>query len=176
MSIRSLLLVTVLAIAGATAGFLLARLLRAPPTTLADDPGALQIGDLRPALVLPDAEGQPVSLARFDGKPVLLNFWASWCPPCVNEMPVLDAFARTHPEFHVVGIAVEPAQAVRDYLAEHPVSYPILVGSESSPDESRQFGNQRSVLPFTVLLGADGRMRKRHTGAFNTDELEEWVR
>ena len=176
MSIRSLLLVTVLALAGAIAGFLLARLLRAPPTTLADDPGALQIGDLRTALVLPDPDGRPVSLAQFDGKPVLLNFWASWCPPCIGEMPVLDAFARTHPEFHVVGIAVEPAAAVRDSLAYHPVSYPILVGSESSPDESRQFGNQRGVLPFTVLLGADGRIRKRHTGAFAADDLEQWVR
>ena len=87
-----------------------------------------------------------------------------------------DAFAKAHPELQVVGVAVEPAEAARDYLAAHPVAYPILIGSEGSPDESQLFGNGRGVLPFTVLIGADGRIRKRRAGAFDPDELEDWVR
>ena len=161
------------------AGFLLARQLRT--AVVVPDPevptaGVAAIGDRRPDLTLPDLSGAAVSLSRFDGKPVLLNFWASWCPPCVEEMPVLDAFARAHPDWQVVGIAVEPGDAARDYLAAHPVSYPVFIGSADGPDESLQFGNTRGVLPYTVLIGADGRIVKRHAGAFDRDALDAWVR
>ena len=179
MSIRQVLLLIAAVVAAGVAGFLLARQLReagrnAEPATPA--PGVVAIGDRRPELSLPDLSGAAVPLSRFDGKPVLLNFWASWCPPCVEEMPVLDAFARENPDWHVIGIAVEPADAARDYLAEHPVAYPILIGSSDSPDESLRFGNTRGVLPYTVLIGADGRIVKRHAGAFDRAELDAWVR
>lgn len=179
MSTRQFLFVALAVIAAAILGFLFARQWR--DARFADVPevavaGVAQIGDLRPELSLPDLAGAPVPMSRFDGKPVLLNFWASWCPPCIEEMPVLDAFARAHPDWHVVGVAVEPAEAARDYLAEHPVSYPILIGSDGSPDESLQFGNARGVLPYTVLIGADGRIVKRHAGAFDAEALDDWVR
>jgi thiol-disulfide isomerase/thioredoxin len=178
MSMRSLLLLMIAVIAAASAGFLLARHLRDARFAAEPErptPGVVAIGERRPELSLPDLTGQPVPLSRFNGQPLLLNFWASWCPPCVKEMPVLDEFARSHPDWAVVGIAVEPADAARDYLAEHPVSYPVLIGSDNSPDESRQFGNTRGVLPYTVLIGADGRIVKRHAGAFDRGALEAWV-
>lgn len=179
MSIRQFILLLFVVVAAAMFGFLLARQLR--ETRYNAEPeqpvsGVMAIGDSRPDLRLPDLSGTTVSLSRFDGKPVLLNFWASWCPPCVEEMPVLDAFARAHADWHVVGVAMEPAEAARDYLAEHPVSYPVLIGSDDTPDESLQFGNTRGVLPYTVLIGADGRIVKRHAGAFDRDALDDWVR
>lgn len=179
MSPRHVLFLLIAVMAAASGGFLLARHLRdarfaAEPAV--STPGVVQIGDRRPDLALPDLSGTVVPLSRFDGKPVLLNFWASWCPPCVEEMPVLDDFARAHPDWAVVGIAVEPAEAARDYLVEHPVSYTVLVGNADTPDESLQFGNTRGVLPYTVLIGADGRIVKRHAGAFDRSALEAWVR
>ena len=175
MSIRQILTITVLIIAAATAGFLLARGLRdgSVPRLATPAPG---IGDPAPALALADVNGAAVDWAQFAGKPLVLNFWASWCPPCVKEMPLLDEFARTHPDIQVLGVAVEPARAARDYLVEHPVAYRILLGSEFAPDESALLGNSRGVLPYTVLIGADGRIRKRRAGAFAHGELEDWVR
>lgn len=180
MSLRHLFVIALLAFAAAGAGFMVARALRgandAGQQSVETASADLQIGDPRPALIFPDLDGKPVALASFDGRPLVLNFWASWCPPCIGEMPMLDAFAKAHPEVHVVGIAVEPAEAARDYLAGAPVSYPILLGSEGSPDESQLFGNRRGVLPYTVLIGADGRIRKRRAGAFQEGELEDWIR
>ncbi len=176
---RQIFLLLFAVAAAGMVGFLLARQLREArygDEPAAATPGVVAIGDPRPELTLPDLSGTRVSLSRFDGKPVLLNFWASWCPPCVEEMPVLDAFARAHPDWQVVGIAVEPGDAARDYLAAHPVSYPVFIGSADGPDESLQFGNTRGVLPYTVLIGADGRIVKRHAGAFDRDALDAWVR
>ena len=176
---RQIFLLLFAVAAAGMVGFLLARQLREArygDEPAAATPGVVAIGDPRPELTLPDLSGTRVSLSRFDGKPVLLNFWASWCPPCVEEMPVLDAFARAHPDWQVVGIAVEPGDAARDYLAAHPVSYPVFIGSADGPDESLQFGNTRGVLPYTVLIGADGRIVKRHAGAFDRAELDAWVR
>lgn len=177
MTIRQLLTSVLMISAAAVAGFLLARNLRAGPAPAAPaTTSTLSIGDPVPALQLRDLEGRVVTLAVNDGRPLLLNFWASWCPPCIAEMPLLDAFARANPDIRVLGVAVEPEQAARDYLKQHPVSYPVWVGSEMSPDESQQFGNSRAVLPYTVLIGADGRILKRRAGAFSESELEDWVR
>jgi len=177
MPIRPLLASALMITLAAVAGFLLARGLRTGPTPETTAMTAtLNIGDLVPALHLRDLNGQAVALKAGNGRPLLLNFWASWCPPCVTEMPLLDAFARARPDMDVRGVAVEPERAARDYLDQHPVSYPIWVGSEMSPDESLQFGNTRGVLPYTVLIGADGRILKRRAGAFSEGELEAWVR
>ena len=179
MSLRHLLFIAILVITAVAGGFMLARHLRYQrfaPQLEVPTPGVVPIGEHRPDFALTDLAGTVVPLSRFDGRPILLNFWASWCPPCVKEMPVLDAFARAHPDWQVIGVAFEPGAAARDYLGESPVSYLILLGAYDGPDESLAFGNTRGVLPYTVLIGADGRIVKRHAGAFDRDALEEWVR
>lgn len=125
-------------------------------------------GEAVPALQLRDLRtGDPRPLVA-PGRTRLLNYWASWCAPCRDEMPLLDAFAASQgPDgVEVVGIALEsPAEAKR-FLAEVPVRFLLLVETPGPADSSVVLGNRRGVLPFTALVGADGRLLKTHYGPF----------
>ncbi len=170
-------LIALLAAMAATAGFYLARTLRpntdAAPTELRP---ASVIGRLAPQLSIKALEGQPIELASFRGKTVLLNFWASWCGPCVDEMPVLDQFARERSdEIVVIGIAVEDESDARAFLARYPVSYLIGIGSAASPDESARFGNHLNVVPYSVLIDPQGVVRRAEARSFDAEELDDWV-
>lgn len=134
------------------------------------------IGEQAPDLALPDLAGREHRLAEYRGRRVLLNFWASWCGPCVQEMPALDAAAHKYADrATVVGIAMdEPAQA-RAFLAAHPVTYPVLLGQLRAPSTSLRFGDTAEVLPFSALLDADGRLIAVRRGALDADTLAGWL-
>jgi thiol-disulfide isomerase/thioredoxin len=136
------------------------------------------IGTVMPPLALPDLDGNVVDLgARFRGRPLLINVWASWCAPCVEEMPALDAFARAQGAHgvQVVGVALDTPEAVRDFLARVPVHYPIVHALPSADDASVRLGNQWGVLPYSVLIADDGRILRRKLGPFRQDELATWA-
>ncbi|WP_266170414.1 TlpA family protein disulfide reductase [Dyella subtropica] len=147
---------------------------------LAKVPEGVQIanvGDVRPDLVLPDLAGKEHRLSEFHSRRVLLNFWASWCGPCLDEMPAL---ARAQAKFGeqdaiVVGIAMDDAGRARDFLAAHPVGYPILLGRLDSPSTSLCLGNISEVLPYSVLLDADGRVLDTRRGTLDAAMLEQWL-
>lgn len=175
--------IVLLALAAAGLGFLLAHWQRQDagfdlPVAAAGLPTSKQvIGRPAPAMAWVDLERRPFALADFRGQTVLLNFWASWCAPCIEEMPVLDAFARDPGnDVQIVGIALDQAQPVRDFLQAHPVSYRIAIGTTRFPDESNVLGNDRSLLPYSVLIGPDGVVRKTRMGGFSATELAAWVR
>ncbi|MBB5015442.1 TlpA disulfide reductase family protein [Rehaibacterium terrae] len=136
-----------------------------------------KVGDLRPDLHLPDLDGMPQPLSRWDGRPLLINFWASWCGPCIEEMPLLDAFAAEQGDngVQVLGIALDSAEAVHAFLEQVPVRYPILLDSPAADDSSVRLGNTRGVLPYSVLIAADGRVRKQKLGVFSAAELRRWA-
>ncbi|MET0290031.1 MAG: TlpA disulfide reductase family protein [Pseudoxanthomonas sp.] len=139
---------------------------------------ALQIGQPMPALVLHDLAGNAVDLrTRFQGRPLLINAWASWCAPCVEEMPALQALAQSQGErgVQVLGLALDTPDAVRAFLERVPVNYPIVLETPSANDASVRLGNSRGVLPYSVLIGADGRILKQKLGPFRADELSEWI-
>lgn len=136
----------------------------------------LKPGDARTDLALADLDGGTRRLAEFDGKLVLVNFWASWCGPCREEMPLLDAKRAelANKGFEVVGIAIDEPDAVREFLKESPVQYPILL-ADADEDASIQFGDTRGVLPYSVLIGRDGRILAQRAGNFSADGLERWI-
>ena len=142
----------------------------APPQTAA-------IGQPLPAISLPDLDGKSHLLSDYRGRRVLLNFWASWCVPCLAEMPALalaqEKFGEHAPI--VVGIAMDEPAHVRALLAAHPVNYPILIGQMNLQDTSLQLGNTRQVLPYSVLIGDDGRILAAYPGPLSAAQLEQWL-
>lgn len=121
--------------------------------------------------------GTPLVMATFRGRPLLLNFWATWCPPCVREMPAIDRFARevAGRGWNVVGLAADNLEPVRDFLALRPVSYAIGLTGFAGIELSKTLGNSAGGLPFTLLLGRDGSVLQRRSGEIDGAQLSAWA-
>jgi thiol-disulfide isomerase/thioredoxin len=135
-------------------------------------------GAAMPPLQLPDMDGTPMHLPQaFAGRPILINLWASWCGPCIKEMPELNRYAQSQGTTgtQVVGIALDNAEDVAAFLQRVPVGYPILLDKPGPRDAGIQLGNPKGVLPYTVLIGADGKLLKQRIGPFEAGELDGWV-
>ena len=135
-------------------------------------------GEAIPALALPALDGRTVQLpADYAGRPLLVNFWASWCGPCIEEMPELERYAREQARtgVQVIGIALDDKAAVEDFLKRLPVSYPILLDQAGPADRSVQLGNPKGVLPYSALVSADGRLLKQRIGPFAPGEIDGWA-
>jgi thiol-disulfide isomerase/thioredoxin len=145
----------------------------ATPPIAADDPAVTALWALR----LERPEGGELALATLRGKPLVLNFWATWCPPCLREMPALDRFHQAFAAkgWQVLGVAIDGPTPVRAFLAKTPVGFPIGLGGLDGTELVRSLGNLQGGLPFTVLVAADGRVLQRKLGETSYDELAGWA-
>ena len=125
----------------------------------------------------PKPAGGELATRSFLGKPLVLNFWATWCPPCIKEMPELDRFHRNFAGrgWQVLGLAIDGPTPVREYLARRPVGYAIGLAGLMGNDVMRDLGNPLGGLPFTVAMGADGLVRQSKLGDTDYNELASWV-
>jgi len=128
-----------------------------------------------PRFRLPDLDGQEVASSHWAGKIVVLNFWATWCPPCLRELPLFDELQRTYAAagLQVVGIAIDNHRDVERFLAEHPVGFPILLGDTDAIDLSQRLGNRLQGLPFTVIFDTRGRRVYAQSGEVTRAALTE---
>lgn len=122
-------------------------------------------------------EGAPLALADWRGQPLIVNFWATWCPPCVRELPLLSEFAgrKAAHGIQVVGLAVDKEPAVQKFLQRQPLAFPVGMAADGS-QLTRELGNANGGLPFTVLLGRDGKLQQRKIGELSAQDLAQWAR
>jgi thiol-disulfide isomerase/thioredoxin len=122
-------------------------------------------------------QGTPLAMAGFKGRPLLVNFWATWCPPCVEEMPLLDSFFRQHAAkgWQVVGLAVDQPSSVRTFLQKRPVGFPIGMAGLEGTELTRSLGNLSGGLPFSVVFAPDGSVRQRRMGRVSEADLQAWA-
>ena len=120
--------------------------------------------------------GTTLAMQALRGKPLLLNFWATWCPPCVEEMPMLDGFFRQNAakNWQVVGLAIDQANAVRSFLQRTPVSFPVAMAGLGGTELAKTLGNLTGGLPFTVVLDSAGQVVQRRMGRVTPADLAAW--
>jgi len=140
-------------------------------------PSISVVGKLRPDFSLPDLEGTLHSASEWDGKIRLVNFWATWCPPCVREMPAFIKMQEQYKDkdFVVIGIALDFKDAVQNFVDNMDmnlgINYPILNG-EAASELTTVYGNRLGVLPFSVFIGKDNKIISVHNGEITADTIK----
>jgi peroxiredoxin len=128
-------------------------------------------------VTLPDTTGSQQSIAQWKGKVLVVNFWATWCIPCRDEMP---EFVKAQQEFgdrglQFVGIAIDDVAKVRDFAAELGLNYPALIGGYGAIELSKSLGNQVGALPYTLFIDRKGRVSRAHLGPLKPAELRSII-
>jgi len=122
-------------------------------------------------------EGGVLDVASFRGRPLLVNFWATWCPPCVEELPMIDAFFREHASkgIQVLALAIDQPSAVRRFLERQPLSFPVGLAGLQGTALARSLGNLNGGLPFSVFFGKDAGIYRQKLGQLSMQDLQDWV-
>lgn len=174
--------------AAAVVGYLAYRSLSTPPAPVAVEPepivsvdeiapdseesaAASALGAL-PDFSLGNLAGEPQSILSWPGKPLLINFWATWCAPCLREIPMLKELQSSRRDLQVVGIAIDKRDAVVKFAADLQFNYPILIGQSEAWAAAGAMGVNIYALPFTIFAAGDGNLLGVHTGELHAEHLE----
>jgi len=138
---------------------------------------ALAVGSQRPLFSLADVDGVVHSIDEWDGKLLVVNFWATWCPPCLAEIP---GFIKLQSEYgdrglQFIGVALDNAENVRKFADEHKMNYPSLQGQAEAIEIGKTYGNRYGALPFTVIISPQSKVLKTHAGILEFDEAKELI-
>ncbi|MGH8261991.1 MAG: TlpA family protein disulfide reductase [Steroidobacteraceae bacterium] len=141
------------------------------PATLV---GAPPVPKSLPDFSLPDLKGQAHSIREWSGRPLMINFWATWCGPCREEIPFLNQIRREQrvKDLEIVGIAVDLAEDVAQYVAKTPIEYPVLIGEDGGAEAASAFGVHELALPFTVFLDRRGEVLALRLGQLHEDQAQ----
>lgn len=165
---RDALLLAGVALAAAVAGFVAGPLLMQPNSANADVIAAGRFTDLN---------GRPRQLNEWRGRVVVLNFWATWCAPCREEIPMFIAARSEYASYgvEIIGIGIDQADKIAEFAAQMKIDYPLLVADAAAMDMMRQLGNRAAGLPFTVIVDRAGNPVAHKLGALRRDELDRML-
>lgn len=169
-SSSNLLLMVTLMLGAVAAGYHTRELFQTPESsTITPDAEQTAVGDERSDFSLPDHDGETHQLSEWDGNVVVMNFWATWCPPCRDEIPAFIDLQMSLGEqgLQFVGIALETADKVKPFAEEVGINYPSLVGEAEVIRIAKQYGNDIGGLPYTVVIDRQGIVQYLHQGAID---------
>ena len=131
----------------------------------------------RADLTLNDLDGKPHRLDEWRGQLVLLNFWATWCTPCLKEIPLLVETQQQHGPrgLQIVGIAMDEVEPVRAFAQRLRMNYPLLIGQAEVARAMDELGDPLGAFPFSVLIAPDGRILDRRSGDLSREEITAWL-
>lgn len=172
MNSKQKIFVGLIAAAALVGGFFAAQIINKPSIP---QPGqAAAMPKQMVEFTLPDVNDKPHNINQWRGKLIILNFWATWCPPCRKEIPVFIAMQEKYGDkgLQIIGVAIDKKQDVINFQDFNFINYPVLVGQEEVMTIMRQYGNRLGALPYSVVIGPQGRILGRKVGDYKRSELE----
>lgn len=174
------LLILLLVVGALLGGYLVSKKTNTPTATSGPQAGAIAVPDTTADTTLgntaftqslPSLAGDATTLNKWQGKNRLVNFWATWCVPCIREIPLLKELQATNDQLQIVGIAIDNAEAVSAYAAEAAFNYPILIGEETGMQIAEALGIDFLALPLTLLIAPDNELIYAHLGEFKPEHV-----
>ena len=167
-------LAALLALFAGVAAFFVSRVFFTPEAPLPEPVRPAVIPERLPDVTLADRDGRPRALSDWAGRPLIVNFWATWCAPCRREIPMLNALAADprYAGFEVIGIAIDFREEVQSYLQKMPIDYTVLIGEQDGMEAARAFGMESIGLPFTAFSDLQGRIVTIHIGELHQPQAE----
>ncbi len=134
-------------------------------------------GMVRPDFSIADLDGRMRSISEWDGKVVLINFWATWCLPCLTEIPELLELQNNYGEqgLQVIGIALQKPEEVSSFVAEHNMTYPVMAGEAEVIVIAESYGNRIGALPYTAIINRDGTVAFTRAGPISREEVQDLI-